>query len=217
MFRSCSVQVDSLGESFITHTHTHTHTHRLTSVEDPTVSLDNDKDMIVRSLYILLRCTRATPGYFIIALSSFYHVSGLSRPHLYWASRTPWDHVLIKCKNLGKWRPIHAANMNKSASCFCTFLTEYHAMEAYWWSGGIVLHAFLTSALDGGEWSCSRPGHFTTKERAPGTHWIGDWVGTGRGGDEKNSQPSPGLEPPDHPARSPALYPLSYPVPEQIR
>jgi len=36
----------------------------------------------------------------------------------------------------------------------------------------------LTSALDGGEWSASRPGYFTPRERAPGTHWIGDWVGT---------------------------------------
>jgi hypothetical protein len=35
----------------------------------------------------------------------------------------------------------------------------------------------LTSALDGGEWSASRPGHITPKERAPGTHWIGGWVG----------------------------------------
>jgi hypothetical protein len=35
----------------------------------------------------------------------------------------------------------------------------------------------LTSALDGGEWSASRPGLFTTMERPPGTHWIGRWVG----------------------------------------
>jgi hypothetical protein len=35
----------------------------------------------------------------------------------------------------------------------------------------------LTSALDGGEWSASRPGRFTPKERAPGTHWIGGWAG----------------------------------------
>jgi hypothetical protein len=35
----------------------------------------------------------------------------------------------------------------------------------------------LTSALDGGEWSISRPGRFTPRERAPGTHWIGGWVG----------------------------------------
>jgi hypothetical protein len=33
------------------------------------------------------------------------------------------------------------------------------------------------SALDGGEWSASRPGHFNPRERAPGTHWIGGWVG----------------------------------------
>jgi hypothetical protein len=35
----------------------------------------------------------------------------------------------------------------------------------------------LTSVLDGGEWSASRPGHFTLRERAPSTHWIGGWVG----------------------------------------
>jgi len=35
---------------------------------------------------------------------------------------------------------------------------------------------FLTSALDGGEWSASRPDRFTPRERVPVTHWIGGWV-----------------------------------------
>jgi hypothetical protein len=35
----------------------------------------------------------------------------------------------------------------------------------------------LTATLDGGEWSASRPGRFTPRERAPGIHWIGGWVG----------------------------------------
>jgi hypothetical protein len=35
----------------------------------------------------------------------------------------------------------------------------------------------LTSALDGGEWSALRLHRFTSRERAPGTHWIGGWVG----------------------------------------
>jgi hypothetical protein len=48
-------------------------------------------------------------------------------------------------------------------------------MKAY---GGVDVysHIFLTSALAGGEWSASRPGCFTPKERAPGTHRIGGWV-----------------------------------------
>jgi hypothetical protein len=37
---------------------------------------------------------------------------------------------------------------------------------------------YLTSALDGGEWSASRPGRFTPRERVLGTHWIGGWVGS---------------------------------------
>jgi hypothetical protein len=50
-------------------------------------------------------------------------------------------------------------------------------MKAYWGSGGIAPLIFLTSALDGGEWSASRTGRFTPRERAPDTHWIGGWVG----------------------------------------
>jgi hypothetical protein len=49
-------------------------------------------------------------------------------------------------------------------------------MKTYW-GVEVQLHSFLTSALDGGEWSASRPGRFKPKERAPGTHWIGGWVG----------------------------------------
>jgi hypothetical protein len=40
----------------------------------------------------------------------------------------------------------------------------------------IQLHRFLTSVLDGGEWSASRHDHFATRERDPDTHWIGGWV-----------------------------------------
>jgi len=31
--------------------------------------------------------------------------------------------------------------------------------------------------VDEGEWSASSLIHFTPRERAPGTHWIGGWVG----------------------------------------
>jgi hypothetical protein len=55
-------------------------------------------------------------------------------------------------------------------------LTKHHSMKAYWeWRYNTYS---LTSALDGGEWSASRPGRFTPRERAPGTHCIGGWVGS---------------------------------------
>jgi hypothetical protein len=43
-------------------------------------------------------------------------------------------------------------------------------------SGGIA-PPFLTSALDGGEWSASHPCYFTARETAHGTHCTGGRVG----------------------------------------
>jgi hypothetical protein len=57
-------------------------------------------------------------------------------------------------------------------------LTKHHAMKTYW-GVEVKLHDSLTSTLEGGEWSVSRPSRFTPRERAPGTHWIGGWVGPG--------------------------------------
>jgi len=34
----------------------------------------------------------------------------------------------------------------------------------------------MISALDGGKWSVSRPGHFIPRERSPVTHLTGGWV-----------------------------------------
>jgi hypothetical protein len=74
-------------------------------------------------------------------------------------------------------------------------------------------YSFLTSALDGGEWSASRPGRtFTSGERTPGTHCTGGWVGLRAGLDTevrgkifcpcRESNP----DRPGRPARSKALY-----------
>jgi hypothetical protein len=63
----------------------------------------------------------------------------------------------------------------------------------------VHFHAFLTSALDGGEWSASRPRSLYLQGKSP---WYqldrrlgGPQSRSGRGGEEKNSQPSPGVEP----------------------
>jgi hypothetical protein len=48
-------------------------------------------------------------------------------------------------------------------------------------------YSFTTSALDGGEWSASRPGRaFTPGERTPGTHCTGGWVGLRAGLDTED-------------------------------
>jgi len=52
-------------------------------------------------------------------------------------------------------------------------LTKHHAMKTEW-GVEVQCQAFLTWALEGGEWSSGR---FTPGERAPGSDWIGGWVG----------------------------------------
>jgi hypothetical protein len=49
-------------------------------------------------------------------------------------------------------------------------------------------YSFLTSALDGGEWSASRSGRFNSREITPGTHWTGSWVGSRAGLDEEEKR-----------------------------
>jgi hypothetical protein len=66
----------------------------------------------------------------------------------------------------------------------------------------------LTSALDGCEWSASRPGRFILRERARGTHWVGGWVGSRAVLDAvvKRKIPSPHRE--SNP-RTPIVHPVA--------
>jgi hypothetical protein len=78
--------------------------------------------------------------------------------------------------------------------------------------GGIA-PPVLTSELDGGERSASRPSRFTVGEIAPGSHWIGDWMGPRAGLDVMEKikvSYSCRKSNPGRPASSPSLYRLSY-------
>jgi hypothetical protein len=55
-------------------------------------------------------------------------------------------------------------------------IIKHYTMKIYGRVDSLI-HVFLTSALDGDEWSASRPDPFTSVERAHRTHWIGRWVG----------------------------------------
>jgi hypothetical protein len=76
---------------------------------------------------------------------------------------------------------------------------------------GYSSYSFLTAALDGDEW-CHALTALYPRERTPGTHCTGGWVGPRAGmGTEvrvKNLLPLPGIETrsPGRPARSQTLY-----------
>jgi hypothetical protein len=66
----------------------------------------------------------------------------------------------------------------------------------------------LTSALDGGEWSDSRPGRFTPMERAPRTHWIEGWMGPRASIDAVVKRKIPSLHRESNP-RTPIVQPVA--------
>jgi hypothetical protein len=79
-----------------------------------------------------------------------------------------------------------------------------HAVKAH---GGIEvqLHSFLTSALDGGEWSTSRLGRFTPGKECqyPSSRRLGGSQGrSGQFTEEKNQLPFPRFETVDCPTGS---------------
>jgi hypothetical protein len=55
----------------------------------------------------------------------------------------------------------------------------------------VQLHAFLTLALNGGEWSASFTSHITTRERTLGTYWVGGWVDPRAGLDKVAKRKTP--------------------------
>jgi len=73
----------------------------------------------------------------------------------------------------------------------------------------VQLNFSLTSALEGGVWSASRPGRLYLRER-PGTHCTGGWVGPGAGLDRCGKSRPTGIRSPDLPARSEWLHRLHY-------
>jgi hypothetical protein len=83
--------------------------------------------------------------------------------------------------------------------------------------GGVdeKIHVFSTSVLVAGEWLASRSGRFTSGERVPRIHGIGDWVDPRAGLDVVEKRPfltllELDLLPLGRPARSQLLYRLRY-------
>jgi hypothetical protein len=87
-----------------------------------------------------------------------------------------------------------------------------------YWGVEVYRHAFLTPALEGGEWSASRPGRFASRRKSPryllDRRLVGPQNRSGRGGDEKIPSPrreSNSQTPIIQPVAQ-SLYRLSYPA-----
>jgi hypothetical protein len=101
----------------------------------------------------------------------------------------------------------------RSVQCFKVVLLQLPSNEAprhenvlgEWWH---ISTNSMTSSLNEGEWSDSRPGLFTPTEKAHGTHWIGGWVGRRAGLEAvmKKKIPSPRRE--SNP-RTPIIQPVA--------
>jgi hypothetical protein len=90
-----------------------------------------------------------------------------------WHGQYLVEHELGESILKGQASPLLKVKLKLS---LCYFLTEHHATKVYWGRWGAI-HTFLISALAGDEWSASRPGPFTPRQRALGTRWIGGWMG----------------------------------------
>jgi hypothetical protein len=115
-----------------------------------------------------------------------------------WSSQTPLN--FGKCR-IDKYFIINCFILTnyileiKLSLCFFNWAPRHEGVLAKWRYSST--HS-STSVLDGGEWSASRSGRFTPRERALGTHWIGGWMDPRTGLDavvkRKNSQLPPGIE-----------------------
>jgi hypothetical protein len=110
-------------------------------------------------------------------IKHLHHVSPTL--HLRWSPRNMWRkwetrHKYISFSSFQLFSSKCRAFLHHSLISQCCDVVR-NPMKAY---GGMDVHirVFFTSALLGGKCSTSRPGRFTSGERAPGTHWIGGWV-----------------------------------------
>jgi hypothetical protein len=81
-------------------------------------------------------------------------------------SHTQTHFFCLAGQNCGSYRHVFLKSINLST-----------CLGGAWGEKCIAPTHFLTSALDGGEWSASRPGRALTRGKDPDTCWIGDWVG----------------------------------------
>jgi len=125
-----------------------------------------------------------------------------------------WMPSLMYTSNLSSWTkskyPVATSSIAGSMSTAVIRTWKVNQVKlflCFTWRhiGGaeVLLHSFLTLALDGGEWSVSGPSHFITRERSPDMHRRRSWVGHTASPEMPSKKPLlhlPRIEP--HPAHN---------------
>jgi hypothetical protein len=77
---------------------------------------------------------------------------------------------------MNRWRAEWFINIILKTWSYLLVLINEAAGHGDVWKRGCIAPLFLNLALDGGEWLASRYCRFNTKNKAPGTHYVGGWV-----------------------------------------
>jgi hypothetical protein len=126
--------------------------------------------------------------------------------------RTKWTQSRTTPRNLKKPR---CCNVVVALIVFLTIHGKVKAVCVRNWLTTTPWRITLTSTVVWGEWSVSRPGRSTFRERAPCTYWMGGWVGPRTSLDDVERRkilPLPVLKLRSHgrPTRNQSLYRLLY-------
>jgi hypothetical protein len=132
-----------------------------------------------------VKCNGSAPRWFLSVNGTSWLVNWMLPHGMYHAWERPrrrrYDNIKINMREIG-WKGVDWIYMAQN--------------RIQWWVLNTVIHlgkvklkvrlslCFNRAPLHEGvleEWSDSRPGRFTPRERAVGTHWIGGWVGSRAG------------------------------------
>jgi hypothetical protein len=138
-----------------------------------------DSEIVVRfraraAIYLFSSLSRSTTAAHISERQG--RVAGSSLPSSA-ELKSAWSYTSTPPYVSTAWCLIKGRDNFKRGKTQTTLVPNQASHHKYVWESGGTAPTFLTSSLDGSEWSASRPCSFIPRDRGCGTHYIRDWVG----------------------------------------